>query len=144
MNNCVLYGRLTNNPQKAVLPQGSSVVRFGLAVRREYTKKNEVDFFECQAWNLLGDNIDKYVSIGDKILVSGRFQNNFYINRDGVKVRDYIFVVERFEFGQQSKNNRQEVNQGYPVDQQQRDLGPAPDDGFMNIPDGIDEELPFS
>lgn len=145
MNICILAGRLTSNPEKRFLDQDVSVVGFGLAVPRRVSKKKEmVDFFQCEAWYGLGDTIDKYFRKGDGIVVHGRFQNNFYTNRDGVKVREYKLVVEDFEFGPKKRSSESGNDMSYGNEIPNNSYEADPGDGFMNIPDGIDEELPFS
>ena len=143
MNKAILMGRLTRDPEVRY-PQsedGSTVAHFSLAVDRRFKRAGdaEADFFNCTAFGRQAEFVEKYLRRGTKMVVTGRIQNNNYTNRDGQKVYSVQIIVEELEFAESkaaSANNN--------------DAGPAPTpapevgDGFMNIPDGIDEELPFT
>lgn len=134
-------GRLTRDPEVRYSQgaQSTAVAKYSLAVDRKFKKDGEqnVDFINCVAFGKLGEFAEKYLTKGIKIAVTGRIQTGSYTNKDGVKVYTTDVIVEEQEFAEskgasQSNNQRQNPN------------GPAPDkDGFSNIPDGIDEELPF-
>lgn len=139
MNKVVLMGRLTKDPDVRY-SQGENamaVARYTLAVDRKFKRDGEpnADFINCIAFGKNGDFAEKYLHKGIKILIEGRWQSGSYTNRDGQKVYTNDCVVESCEFAE-SKNASQSEN-----------AKPAPQtdsDGFMNIPDGIDEELPFN
>lgn len=141
MNKVILMGRLTRDPAVRYT-QGerpTAVARYTLAVNRTMKREGEpdVDFVNCVAFGRAGEFAEKYLRQGVRILISGRIQTGSYTNRDGAKVYTTDVIVESQEFTESkvasdnaSGNTRR---------------SPAPEgDGFMNIPDGLDEELPFS
>ena len=145
MNKVILMGRLTRDPEVRY-SQGENamaVARYALAVDRKYNRNNDeqsADFINCVAFGRNGEFTEKYLRKGIKIVVTGRIQTGSYTNKDGVKVYTTDVVVEEQEFAE-SKNNSSN-NAG-----SSSDSTPSYDsagDGFMNIPDGIDEELPFN
>ena len=145
MNKVVLMGRLTRDPDVRY-SQGETplaIARYTLAVDRRFKRNGEqdADFINCVAFGRTAEFAEKYLKQGTKMVVSGRIQTGSYTNRDGVKVYTTEVVVENQEFAE-SKNAQ--GNGGYANAGQSAAPAPMPaDDGFMNIPDGI-EELPFS
>ena len=145
MNKVVLMGRLTRDPDVRY-SQGETplaIARYTLAVDRRFKRNGEqdADFINCVAFGRTAEFAEKYLKQGTKMVVSGRIQTGSYTNRDGVKVYTTEVVVESQEFAE-SKNAQ--GNGGYANAGQSAAPAPMPaDDGFMNIPDGI-EELPFS
>mgnify|MGYP001044473822 FL=1 len=146
MNRVILMGRLTRDPEVRYSQGDSSmaIARYSLAVDRGGSRNNSdgqtADFINCVAFGRSGEFAEKYFRKGTKILVEGRIQTGSYTNKDGVRVYTTDIVVENQEFAE-SKNAAAESSGGYSA-------APAPSqpvgDGFMNIPDGIDEELPFN
>ncbi|MBQ7065493.1 MAG: single-stranded DNA-binding protein [Lachnospiraceae bacterium] len=146
MNKVILMGRLTRDPEVRY-SQGENpmaIARYTLAVDRRFNRNNgddqSADFIGCVAFGRSGEFAEKYFRKGTKILVTGRIQTGSYTNKDGVKVYTTDVVVEDQEFAE-SKNNSSGEG-GFSGGS-----APAPmaaGDGFMNIPDGIDEELPFN
>lgn len=115
----------------------TAVARYSLAVPRKVkTDGNDCDFINCVAFGKSAEFADKYLHKGIKIAVTGRIQTGSYTDKDGRKVYTTDVIVEEQEFCE-SKN----VNQQQESRPQQPTVG---SDGFMNIPDGIDEELPFN
>ena len=103
--------------------------------------KHSCDFISCVAFGRSGEFAEKYLHKGTKIAITGRIQTGSYTNKDGVKVYTTDVVVEDQEFAE-SKNSAGSGDGGFaPVS---RPAPAAAGDGFMNIPDGIDEELPFN
>ena len=148
MNKVILMGRLTRDPEVRY-SQGensTAIARYTLAVDRRFRRNNDgeqtADFIGCVAFGRSAEFAEKYFRQGLKIAVTGRIQTGSYTNRDGVKVYTTEVVVEEQEFAE-SKNASSANTQSY-----QAAPAPAPSadagDGFMNIPDGIDEELPFN
>ena len=143
MNKVILMGRLTRDPEVRY-SQGetsTAVARFTLAVDRRFRRDDaSTDFIGCVAFGRNAEFIEKYFRQGTKALITGRIQTGSYTNRDGQKVYTTDVVVEDQEFAE-SKNSQGEA--GF-----QSTSRPMPSaaagDGFMNIPDGIDEELPFN
>ena len=141
MNKVILMGRLTREPdvRYSQNADGSmAVARYTLAVdrRRGRNSDNEqsADFISCVAFGRSGEFAEKYLHQGTKIVVTGRIQTGSYTNKDGQRVYTTDVVVEEQEFAESKRAaGEQAENAGYS------DAG----DGFMNIPDGIDGELPF-
>lgn len=151
MNKVILIGRLTRDPEIRY-SQGANqttLARFSLAVDRRFKREGEpdADFFNCTAFGKQAEFAERYLKQGTKMVVTGRIQNDNYTNNNGEKVYSVRVMVEELEFAE-SKNagggdGGYSQNSGY-----QQTSRPAPsaatEDGFMNIPDGIDEELPFN
>ena len=145
MNKVIEIGRLVREPEIRY-SQGENttcIARYTLAVDRKFKQEGQptADFINCIAFGKLGEFAEKYLHKGTKILAEGRIQTGSYTNKDGVKVYTTEVVVENCEFAE--SKNAQGGEGGYA---QARSSQPAPvaaDDGFMNIPDGI-EDLPFS
>ena len=147
LNKVILMGRLTADPEVRYT-QGENamaVARYTLAVDRRRRKDGgddaTADFIRCVAFGKSAEFSEKYFHKGTKIAITGRIQTGSYTNKDGVKVYTTDIVVEEQEFAE-SKNSSGNSNDGFaPAGNQ----APATSgDGFMNIPDGIDEELPFN
>lgn len=140
MNKVVLMGRLTRDPEVRYsnTQNGSlAVARYTLAVNRIFKRQGEpdADFINCVAFGRPGEFAEKYFRQGMRIVISGRIQTGSYTNRDGVKVYTTDVIIEEQEFAESKSSS----------DSQQQLPPSAPaGDGFMNIPDGLDEELPFS
>ena len=133
-------GRLTRDPEVRYTQgeNATAVARFTLAVDRRFRRDDaSTDFIGCVAFGRNAEFIEKYFRQGTKALITGRIQTGSYTNRDGQKVYTTDVVVEEQEFAE-SKGSSD--NGGFAQ------AAPAPQsagDGFMNVPDGIDEELPF-
>lgn len=139
MNKIILMGRLTKDPEVRY-SQGEkpmAIARYTLAVDRKFKRDGEpnADFINCIAFGKNGEFAEKYLHKGVKILVEGRWQSGSYTNRDGQKVYTNDCVVESCEFAE-SKNASQS--------ERPQLMAQTDSDGFMSIPDGIDEELPFN
>ena len=145
MNKVILMGRLTRDPEVRY-SQGenaSAVARYTLAVDRRFKRDGDAtaDFINCVSFGKVAEFAEKYLRQGVKIAVTGRIQTGSYTNKDGVRVYTTDVVVEEQEFAESKAASAS--NSGYqasPSPSPSADIG----DGFMNIPDGIDEELPFS
>lgn len=149
MNKVILMGRLTRDPEVRY-SQGENplaVARYTLAVDRRYNRNNggdnqqTADFISCVAFGRTGEFAEKYLRKGTKIAVTGRIQTGSYTNREGQTVYTTEVVVEEHEFAE-SKNSNSGSEGGFTGMSRPAPSGAG--DGFMNIPDGIDEELPFS
>jgi len=145
MNKVILMGRLTRDAEVRYSQGDSStaVARFSLAVDRRFKRDGDeqtADFINCVAFGRTGEFMERFGRKGTKFLVEGRIQTGSYTNKDGQRVYTTDVVVEQVEFAESKASGD---NSGYvPADR------PSPSgaagDGFMNIPDGIDEELPFN
>lgn len=153
MNKVILMGRLTRNPQVSY-SQGASattVARFSLAVDRKFKREGEpdADFFNCSAFGKQADFVDRFLKQGTKIVVVGRIQNDNYTNKEGQKVYSVQIMVDEIEFAE-SKNaagsnngNTSAANQDSYQQSSRPEPSVAAGDGYMNIPDGLNGELPF-
>ena len=152
MNKVLLMGRLTRDPEVRY-SQGENplaIARYTLAVDRRQSRSNggdeqSADFINCVAFGRSGEFAEKYLHKGTKIAVTGRIQTGSYTNKEGVKVYTTEVVVEDHEFAESrnaSGNDGNSFNGGYSHGGAASASGAG--DGFMNIPDGIDEELPFN
>lgn len=161
MNRVVLMGRLTRDPDVRYSQgeQSTAIARYTLAVDRRRSRSNQgdqqtADFISCVAFGRSGEFAEKYLHKGTKICVSGRIQTGSYTRQDGTKVYTTDVVVEDQEFAE--SRNAQSAGPDYGGYAGADNAGAAAPsmnssaatssaiDGFMNIPDGIDEELPFN
>ena len=143
MNKVILMGRLVRDPEVrySTGERSMAIARYSLAVDRRGRKgENEqtADFINCVAFDKAGEFAEKYFRQGMRVLVSGRIQTGSYTNKDGVKVYTTDIVVEDQEFADSKGNTGENHQQSRP--EQPSSIG----DGFMNIPDGVEDEgLPF-
>ena len=145
MNKVILMGRLTRDVEVRYSQGDAStaVARFSLAVDRRFKRDNDeqtADFINCVAFGKTGEFLERYGRKGTKFLVEGRIQTGSYTNKDGQRVYTTDVVVENLEFAESKASSD---NSGYVPANRPSPSGAA-GDGFMNIPDGIDEELPFN
>ena len=143
MNKVILMGRLTRDPEVrySAGENALAIARYTLAVDRRFRRDGEAsaDFISCVSFGRTAEFAEKYFRQGLKIAVTGRIQTGSYTNREGQKVYTTEVVVVEQEFAESKGSGSGSSQQNVP--QQSPDVGP---DGFMNIPDGIEEELPFS
>jgi single-strand DNA-binding protein len=149
MNKVILMGRLTRDPEVrySAGENALAIARYTLAVDRRFRRDGEAtaDFINCVAFGRTAEFAEKYLRQGLKIAVTGRIQTGSYTNREGQKVYTTEVVVEDHEFAESKA-----ASDNYAASQPRQNSAPsmpspssAGADGFMNIPDGIDEELPF-
>lgn len=149
MNKVILMGRLTRDPEVRY-GQGdssSSVARFSIAVDRRFKREGDpdADFFNCTAFGRQADFVEKYLKKGTKMLITGRVQNDNYTNKDGQQVYSVQIIVDEMEFAESKNSNGQAAGDGAAQTTRPTPAAAAaPAAGFMNIPNGIDDELPFS
>ncbi len=138
MNKVILMGRLTRDPDVRWTqgPEQSAVARYTLAVNRRFQKEGgaTADFISCVAFGRQAEFAEKYLRQGTKIAIIGRIQTGSYTNREGRKVYTTDVVVEEQEFAE-GKNAERPREQGATPQ--------ANTDGFMTIPDGVDEDISF-
>jgi single-strand DNA-binding protein len=144
MNKVILMGRLTRDPEVRYSSgeNQTAIARYSLAVDRRRGKNDDqpsADFINCVAFGRSAEFAEKYFHKGLKITVAGRIQTGSYTNKDGQKVYTTDVVVEEQEFAE-SKAASGNAGNSAPAGNPE----PSNGDGFMNIPDGIDEELPFN
>ena len=147
MNKVILMGRLTRDAEVRYSQGDAStaIARFSLAVDRRFKREGDdqsADFINCVAFGRTAEFFERFGRKGTKFVVEGRIQTGSYTNKDGQRVYTTDVVVENVEFAE-SKANGEGGNSGY-VPNNRPTPSQAAGDGFMNIPDGIDEELPFN
>lgn len=147
MNRAIIIGRLTRDPEIRYSQGQNSqcVARFSVAVDRKFKKEGEpeADFFNCTSFGKQAEFVEKYLKKGTKVVVTGRMQNDNYTTKDGQKVYSVKIMVEELEFAEsKGGSSREERDRAALEAAGYTESGSG--DGFMNIPDGIDEELPFN
>jgi single-strand DNA-binding protein len=145
MNKVILIGRLTRDPEVRYSQNenGTAIARFSLAVDRRFKRPGEpdADFISCVAFGKAAEFYEKYVKQGTKMAVTGHIQTGSYTNKEGQKVYTTEIMVEESEFAESKGSGNSDTGSS-------GSSRPAPSqavgDGFMNIPEGLDEELPFN
>ena len=140
MNKVILMGRLTRDPdiRYSQGEKATAIARISLAVDRKFKQDGQptADFINCLAFGKKAEFLEKYCKKGTKLVIEGSWQTGNYTDKDGNKVYTNDCLVESCEFAE-SKQASQDNGSYKPQ--------PMTDsDGFMNIPDGIEEELPFT
>lgn len=151
MNKVILIGRLTRNPDVRYSAGNSmAVARYTLAVDRRFKRDGEAsaDFISCVSFGKQAEFCEKYLKQGTKVACTGRIQTGSYTNRDGNKVYTTDVVVEEIEFAESkaSADQYQPNNFEQPQRFDRPASNPAPargGDGFIDVMDGIEEDLPF-
>lgn len=145
MNKVLLMGRLTRDPEVrySTNNDGNSTAmgRYTLAVDRRIKQESgqDADFISCVVFGKAAEFAEKYLKKGTKIAIAGRIATGSYTNKDGQKVYTTDVIVEEQEFAESKGNSENREARDAAMMQN------APDqDGFMNIPEGIDEDLPFA
>ena len=160
MNKVILCGRLTRDPEVRY-SQGerqTAIARYTLAVDRRNARRigaqqndQTADFIQCVAFDRSAEFAEKYLRQGTKLIVTGRIQTGSYTNRDGQRVYTTDVIVEDQEFAESKNASQGGGGSTFAGSFQQSESRPHPapiqdaGDGFMNIPDGVeDEDLPFN
>jgi len=146
MNKVILMGRLTRDPDVRYSQgeQSTAVARYTIAVDRRFKRDGDqqtADFINCVAFGRQGEFAEKYFRKGIKIAITGRIQTGSYTNKDGQRVYTTDVVIEEQEFAESKSASA--GNAGAAAANENA-AGSAVGDGFMSIPNGIDEELPFN
>jgi single-strand binding protein len=150
MNKVILMGRLTRDPEVRYSSgeRSMAIARYTLAVdrrgRRSEGSEQTADFIPCVAFDKSGEFAEKYFRQGMRILISGRIQTGSYTNKEGQKVYTTEVIIEDQEFADSKNSSGGSTSSGY-----NESFRPSPEnassEGFMNIPDGVDDEgLPFN
>ena len=132
MNKVIIMGRLTRDPEISSSTNGTTFARYSVAVDRRFKREGDpdADFFNCTSFGKQAEFVERYLKKGTKVVVTGRLQNNNYTNKDGSKVYSVQIMVEDVEFAESKKADGSENT--------------ASSDDFLNLPEGLVEELPFS
>lgn len=150
MNKVILMGRLTKDPEVRYSSgeRSMAIARYTLAVdrrgRRSEGSEQTADFIPCVAFDKSGEFAEKYFRQGMRVLISGRIQTGSYTNKEGQKVYTTEVIIEDQEFADSKNSSGSSTGSGY-----NESFRPSPEnassEGFMNIPDGVDDEgLPFN
>lgn len=150
MNKVILMGRLTRDPEVRYSSgeRSMAIARYTLAVdrrgRRSEGSEQTADFIPCVAFDKSGEFAEKYFRQGMRVLISGRIQTGSYTNKEGQKVYTTEVIIEDQEFADSKNSSGSSTASGY-----NESFRPSPEnassEGFMNIPDGVDDEgLPFN
>lgn len=145
MNKVILMGRLTRDAEIRY-SQGensTAIARFSLAVDRRIRRDNDeqtADFINCVAFGRVAEFLERFGRKGTKFVLEGRIQTGSYTNKDGQRVYTTDVVVENAEFAESKGSGSANNGNSAPSSPAPSSVG----DGFMNIPDGINEELPFN
>ncbi|MCI5936982.1 MAG: single-stranded DNA-binding protein [Eubacterium sp.] len=147
MNKVILMGNLTRDPEIRYTQSENSlaIARFSLAVNRRFSRQGDTDtdFFNCTAFGRQAEFVEKYFRQGSRMLLTGRIQNDNYTNKNGEKVYSVQIIAEEIEFAERKSTADANTQSG-------GNFGGAPEpnaaasDDFMNIPDGIEDGLPFN
>ena len=136
MNKVIIMGRLTRDPEIRYSQGENSLAigRFTLAVDRKFKRDGEqsADFISCLSFGKAAEFEEKYFKQGTKVVITGRIQTGNYTNKEGQKVYTTEVVVEEQEFAEGKKSSDNE------------EASKVANDGFLNIPTEIDEEMPFN
>ena len=147
MNKVILMGRLTRNPEVRYTTGHDPlcIARYTLAVDRRFRKEGEAtaDFISCVAFGRPGEFAEQYFKQGMKVAISGRIQTGSYTDRDGKKIYTTEVVIEEQEFAE-SKSSQNPPHSGNPERNAPQPKPEVDESGFMNIPEGLEEELPFN
>lgn len=136
MNSVILMGRLTKDPEirYSTGENAMAIGSFSIAVDRRVKKEGQptADFFNCTVFGKSAEFLEKYFHKGNRVLVSGSIQNDSYTNKDGQKVNATKIIVNNLEFceSKQASGDSSDTK--------------GNKDGFMSIPEGLEDELPFA
>ena len=151
MNNIILMGRLTRDPEVRYSngENATAIARYSLAVDRRFKREGQpdADFFDCVCFGKSAEFAEKYLHKGSKMVIQGRLENDNYTDRDGKMVYRNRIVVESQEFAESKKaagENAAAASANAPAPKPAAAAPEVDANGFMNIPDDIDEELPFA
>ena len=152
INTIAINGRLTRDPDVRYSQNegGTTVAQFGLAVNRRFKDKDGkyvADFFDVTVFGKNAEWCEKYMSKGMKIDIVGHLQQDRWTDKDGNNRSRVIIIGDQVDFGESKAASQQSQGQNQtqatPQQQQSQPTTAQSTDGFMNIPDGIDESLPF-
>ena len=149
MNKVILMGNLTRDPEIRYSQGENSlaIARFSIAVNRRFSRQGDTDtdFFNCTAFGKQAEFVEKYFKQGSRMLLTGRVQNDNYTNKNGERVYSVQIMADESEFAERKSTADANASRGASnFGGGAPEPAMAADDDFMNIPDGIDEELPFN
>lgn len=142
MNECLFYGRISSDVDLRYTKNQVPVAKFSIAVNRQYQNQDKkADFLNMTAFSKTAENIERFFRKGSRIVVRCHAQQEEYTNKDGQKVNTVGFIVDSFSFVDTRAEGGITANQNT---QTAPEPTPSGYDGWTNVPDGIDDELPFN
>lgn len=141
MNHVCITGRLTKEPEFRSAASGTSVVNFTVACGRSNGQEGS-DFIQCVAFSKTAEFIKKYFTKGQKIDLVGHITTGQFTNKDGQKVYTWNVTADKVEFGESKASKNQNVEKSAPSNAP-TDAPTETVEDFLNVPDGIDDEVPF-
>ena len=148
MNKVILMGNLTRDPEIRYSQGENSlaIARFSIAVNRRFARQGDTDtdFFNCTAFGRQAEFVEKYFRKGSRMLLTGRVQNDNYTNSNGEKVYSVQIIAEEIEFAERKSTADANAAQSGNFGGGAPEPNAAANDDFMNIPDGIEDGLPFN
>lgn len=148
MNKVILMGNLTRDPEIRYSQGENSlaIARFSIAVNRRFSRQGDTDtdFFNCTAFGRQAEFVEKYFRKGSRMLLSGRVQNDNYTNSNGEKVYSVQIIAEEIEFAERKATADANATQSGNFGGGAPEPNAAANDDFMNIPEGIEDGLPFN
>lgn len=135
MNSVNIMGRLTKDPDVRYSAEGKAFGRFSIAVKRRFAKdgENPTDFFDCICFGKTAEFLDKYIQKGRNVAVSGSLRQDSFVDRNGQKRQSVQIVADTIDFADSNKGEASEAKEE-----------PKKQEDWMDIPEGIQEELPFN
>lgn len=138
MNKCYFVGRTTRDIElRYTQANNTAIAKFSIATDSGYGDNRKTNFFNMTAWGKTAEALEKYAPKGTKLILECQAVQNQYTDKNGNKVNTVDFTVLNFEFCESKNASQQSESRPQPMPQ-------TDSDGFMAIPDGIDEELPFN
>ena len=149
MNKVILMGNLTRDPEILYSQDENSlaIARFSIAVNRRFSRQGDTDtdFFNCTAFGKQAEFVEKYFKQGSRMLLTGRVQNDNYTNKNGERVYSVQIMADEIEFAERKSTADANASRGASnFGGGAPEPAMAADDDFMNIPDGIEDGLPFN
>ena len=149
MNKVILMGNLTRDPEIRYSQGENSlaIARFSIAVNRRFSRQGDTDtdFFNCTAFGKQAEFVEKYFNQGSRMLLTGRVQNDNYTNKNGERVYSVQIMADEIEFAERKSTADANASRGASnFGGGAPEPAMAADDDFMNIPDGIEDGLPFN
>ena len=149
MNKVILMGNLTRDPEIRYSQGENSlaIARFSIAVNRRFSRQGDTDtdFFNCTAFGKQAEFVEKYFKQGSRMLLTCRVQNDNYTNKNGERVYSVQIMADEIEFAERKSTADANASRGASnFGGGAPEPAMAADDDFMNIPDGIEDGLPFN
>ena len=149
MNKVILMGNLTRDPEIRYSQGENSlaIARFSIAVNRRFSRQGDTDtdFFNCTAFGKQAEFVKKYFKQGSRMLLTGRVQNDNYTSKNGERVYSVQIMADEIEFAERKSTADANASRGASnFGGGAPEPAMAADDDFMNIPDGIEDGLPFN